>query len=78
MKLKEAFFQTSNKCLLLENNYRLFSQAFEIVEQVKAELGVEKYTLTQTSLEQVFLNLTKYKSKTAESNEVVEVDEYLV
>ena len=48
------------------------------MEQVKVELGIDKYTLTQTSLEQVFLNLTKYKSKTEERNDVVEVDEYLV
>jgi len=58
-----------------EGKERGLAQAFEIMEQVKVELGVEKYTLTQTSLEQVFLNLTKCKSKTEERNKV---DEYLV
>jgi len=61
-----------------EGKERGLAQAFEIMEQVKVEFGVEKYTLTQTSLEQVFLNLTKCKSKTEERNEVLEVDEYLV
>ena len=50
------------------------------MEQLKVDLGIEKYTLTQTSLEQVFLNLTKYQSKghTEDRHDVIEVDEYLV
>ena len=72
---KYFFKQPINFYYCTESSCQLFPQAFEIMEQVKVELGVEKYTLTQTSLEQVFLNLTKCKSKTEERNEV---DEYLV
>jgi ATP-binding cassette, subfamily A (ABC1), member 3 len=48
-------------CYHITTNECKWSKIFEIMEDGKKTLGIEDYSLGQTSLEQVFLFFTKYQ-----------------
>lgn len=42
-----------------------WSSMFGLMEQAKSNLQIEDYSISQTSLEQVFLSFTKYQREEA-------------
>ena len=46
---------------LKENSFNLFSNIFELMEEQKERFSIEYFTITQTNLEQIFLNFHQAK-----------------
>lgn len=69
------FFELNSFCHREEHQGRLayyipitdtkWSSMFDVMETGKTALAIESYSLSQTSLEQVFLTFTKYQREEA-------------